>query len=136
MAYIGIQARRIGKVSILDADSQVRIGLKFGASAVTLSKAVQSLLDDGQHQILLNLERVRSIDSRGLAEIISAAAATSLLGGGFKLISLNECVREIMRKAQLLSYLEVFDVESRAIESFTSSPYPSGKINRDTLGGA
>ena len=131
MAYIGIQERRIGKVSILDADSQIRIGLKFGASAVTLSKAVQSLLDDGQDQILLNLERVPSIDSQGLAEIVSAAVATNLKGGGFKLISLNECVREIMRKAQLLSYLEVFDLESRAVESFTSRLDPTRKTNRE-----
>ena len=136
MAYIGIQERRIGKVSILDADAQIRIGLKFGASAVTLSKAVQSLLDDGQDQILLNLERVPSIDSGGLAEIVSAAVATNLKGGGFKLISLNDCVREIMRKAQLLSYLEVFDVEARAVESFTRRPHQSGEIHREIRGKA
>ena len=120
MSYTGIQERRSGNVSILDVDAQVRIGLRFGASAVPLSKAVQGLLDEGQDQILLNLQRVRSIDSRGLAEIVSAASATKQKGGRFKLVLLNESVQELMREAGLLTSFEVFDVEWRAIKSFTT----------------
>lgn len=120
MTYIGIQERRSGNVSILDVDSQIRIGLRFGASAVPLSKAVQGLLDGGQNQILLNLRRVRSIDARGLAEIVSAAAATKQKGGRFKLVLPGERVREAMKEAGLLASFEVFDIEWRAIESFTA----------------
>jgi anti-anti-sigma factor len=126
MNYIGIRERRIGRVCILDADSHVRIGLRFGAGAVPLSRAVQSLLDDGIDQILLNLERAPSIDADGLAEIASAVAATNRKGGRFKLSNLNECVREIMAKAKVLASFDVYDVESRAIESF--------KLNSDGAG--
>jgi anti-anti-sigma factor len=126
MAYIGIKDRRVGKVIILDADSQIRIGLRFGASAVTLSKAIQSLLDEGQDQILLNLEGVVSIDARGLADVVSAGAAVNQKGGRFKLLSLNECVRQVMTQAELLNLFEVFDVESQAIDSFTLGVYPAG----------
>lgn len=119
MTYIGIQARRIGSVNVLDADPQIRIGLRFGASAVRLSRAVQSLLDDGQNQILLNLERVASIDAHGLADIVSAAAVINQKGGRLKLSRLSDCVREVMKEAKVLACFEVFDVESRAIESFT-----------------
>ena len=120
MSYIGIQERRSGNVSILDVDAQVRIGLRFGASAVPLSKAVQGLLDEGQDQILLNFQRVPSIDSRGLAEIVSAASATKQKGGRFKLVLLNKRVQELMSKAGVLTSFEVFDVEWRAIKSFTA----------------
>jgi anti-anti-sigma factor len=120
MAYIGIRERRVGNVSILEADSEVRIGLRFGASAVPLLTAVESLLDDGQDEIILNLARVPSIDARGLGEIVSAAIATSEKGGRMKLLRLTENVRQIMTKAQLLTVFEVFDVESRAIQSFSS----------------
>lgn len=122
MTYIGIQERRSGNVSILDVDAQIRIGLRFGASAVPLSKAVQGLLDEGQDQILLNLQRVRSIDSRGVAEIVSAASATKQKGGCVKLVLLNERVEELMSKAGVLTSFEVFDVEWRAIKSFTTGP--------------
>lgn len=128
MAYIGIRERRVGSVSILEADSQVRIGLRFGASAVPLLRAVQSLLDDGQEEIILNLERVPSIDAQGLGEIVSAAVATSEKGGRLKLLRLTESVRAIMTKAKLLSVFEVFDVESRAIQSFSNGANATAEI--------
>jgi hypothetical protein len=120
MTYIGIQERRSGNVSILDVDPQVRIRLRFGASAVPLSKAVQGLLDVGRNQILLNLQRVRSLDARGLAEIVTAAAATKEKGGRLKLLLLAERPREFMKKASVLAAFEAFDVEGRAVESFTT----------------
>jgi anti-anti-sigma regulatory factor len=80
---------------------------------------VQSLLGEGRDQILVNLERVPAIGERGLSEIVSAAAVTNLKGGRFKLTRLNQTVLETIRKAQLLTYLDVFEVESQAIDSFT-----------------
>lgn len=121
MSYLGIRERRLGAISILDADAEVRIALKFGARVITLSKAVESLLDDGRDQILVNLEQVPSIGNPGLTELVSASAVTNRKGGRFKLVHLNETVLEIMRQAQLLTCFEVFDIEARAIDSFTAS---------------
>jgi anti-anti-sigma factor len=120
MSYLGIRERRLGTVSILDTDADVRIALKFGARVITLSKAVESLLDDGRDQIVVNLEQVPSIGSHGLTELVSAAAVINRKGGRFKLAHLNEAVLEIMKQAKLLGNFEVFDVESRAIDSFTA----------------
>lgn len=129
MSYLGIRERRIGAVSILDADAEIRVGLKFGARVITLSKAVESLLDDGRDQILVNLERVPSIGSDGLTELVSAAAVTNLKGGRFKLAHLNEAVLKIIKKAQLVTYLDVFDVESQAVDSFTAGLLPVSRRN-------
>ena len=118
MAYLGIRERRVGAITVIDADAQVRIGLKFGARVVTLTKAVQSLLEDGRVQILVNLQQVPSIGNRALTELVSAAAVTNLKGGRFKLARLNETVMETVRRAQLLTYLDVFDLESQAVDSF------------------
>ena len=121
MSYLGIRERRLGAISILDADAEVRIALKFGGRVITLSKAVESLLDDGRDQILVNLEQVPSIGSPGLTELVSASVVTNRKGGRFKLVHLNETVLEIMKQAQLLTCFEVFDIEARAIDSFTAS---------------
>jgi len=121
MSYLGIRERRLGAISILDADAEVRIALKFGGRVITLSKAVESLLDDGRDQILVNLEQVPSIGSPGLTELVSASVVTNRKGGRFKLVHLNEAVLEIMKQAQLLTCFEVFDIEARAIDSFTAS---------------
>ena len=121
MAYLGIRERCVGAVTVIDADAEVRIGLKFGARVVTLSMAVQSLLDDGRDQILVNLKQVPAIGNRGLTELVSAAAVTNLRGGRFKLAHPTETVLRTIKQAQLLTYLDVFDLESQAIDSFTAS---------------
>lgn len=131
MAYLGIRERRIGAITVIDADAEVRIGLKFGARVVTLSRAVQSLLDNGRNQILVNLERVLSIGNLGLTELVSAAAVTNRKGGRFKLAHLNEPVLRRIKQAQLLTYFDVFDAESQAVDSFTAtrSQISSGRIS-------
>ena len=137
MTYIGIRERRLGKVTILDADPQVRIGLRFGASAVTLSKAIQSLLEQGQDQILLNLKDVFHLDARGLAEIVSAGVVINEQGGRFKLLRLTGRVRDLMTKAQLLTNFETYEDEARAVESFeTGSFAASHKPRVELTGGA
>ena len=65
MTNIGIKERRVGRVTILDTDDQARVGLRFGASTVPLPKAIQSLLEEGQNQILLNLAGVAYIGASG-----------------------------------------------------------------------
>ena len=81
MTNIGIKERRVGKVTILDTDDQTRVGLRFGASTVPLPKAIQSLLEEGQNQILLNLAGVAYIDASGLGELVSTYITVNESGG-------------------------------------------------------
>ena len=70
MSDIGIRERQVGNVTILDPDGRVRIGLRFGGSSVPLSRAVDSLLEKGANQILLNLEGASTVNARVLGEIV------------------------------------------------------------------
>ncbi len=47
VSNIGIKERRIGSVTILSADGEIRIGLRFGGSSVSLPSAIDSLLEQG-----------------------------------------------------------------------------------------
>ncbi len=107
MSNIGIKERRIGNVTILNTDGDIRIGLRFGGSSVSLPSAVDSLLEQGQDHILLNLERVASIDARGLGDLVSAYAVVTRSGGQFKLFNLTQMLRELMMTTKLLT---IFDV--------------------------
>jgi anti-sigma B factor antagonist len=115
---IGIKERRLKTVSILDADPQMRIGLRFGASTVELQRAIQSLLEEGQDQILLNLKAVSQIDAQGLANIVWAMLAVSQHGGNLKLVHVTERMRELISSAKLLDVFDVYEDEPEAIESF------------------
>jgi anti-sigma B factor antagonist len=123
---IGIRERQVGNVTILDTDGQVRIGLRFGGSSVPLSRAVDSLLEKGANQILLNLESASSVNARGLGEIVSTYVTVNKNGGQFKLFNLKPLVRELMMTTKLLTVFDVYENESQAVDSFLLQVSASG----------
>lgn len=118
MSNIGIKQRQVGRVTILDADGKGRIGLRFGGSTVPLPKAVQSLLDEGRNQIVLNLAGVAYIDAGGLGELVSTHITVNEYGGHIKLLNLTETLRELMKTTKLLTLFDVYRNEAEAILSF------------------
>ena len=126
MSDIGIRERQVGNVTILDTDGQVRIGLRFGGSSVPLSRAVDSLLEKGANQILLNLEGASSVNARVLGEIVSIYVTVNKNGGQFKLFNLKPLVRELMMTTKLLTVFDVYENESQAVDSFLRQASASG----------
>lgn len=118
MSNIGIKERRVGSVTILDTDGKIRIGLKLGGSSVSLLRAIDSLLERGENQILLNLGGVASIDARGLGELVSTYVAVDKSGGQFKLFNLTQMLQELMKTTNLLTVFDVYESESQALSSF------------------
>lgn len=118
MTSIGIKERQVGRVTILDTDGKGRIALKFGGSTVPLPKAVQSLVDEGRDQILLNLAGVAYIDAGGLGELVSTYITVNERGGQIKLVHLTPMLRDLMTNTKLMSIFDAYDNESAAVESF------------------
>ena len=125
MSDIGIRERQVGNVTILDTDGRVIIGLRFGGSSVPLSTAVDSLLEKGANQILLNLEGAFSVNAGGLGKIVSTYVAVNKNGGQFKLFNLKPLVRELMMTTRLLTIFDVYENESQAVDSFLRHPSAS-----------
>src|SRR5437660_6518613 len=118
MTNIGIKERRVEGVTILDADGQGRICLRFGASTVPLPKAIQSLLEEGQNQILLNLAGVAYIGASDLGELVSTYITVKENGGEIKLVNLTQRVSELMTSTKLLTVFDAYKTESEALDSF------------------
>jgi anti-sigma B factor antagonist len=114
MSTVNIPERRIGNVTVLDMDGNIRISGKN----VALQEAVRSLVDQGRNQIVLNLERVSYIDSSGLGELISSHVTVTNRGGQIKLLNLTQRFQELMTTTKLLTIFDVYDEELEAIDSF------------------
>jgi len=127
MTNIGIKERRVEGVTILDADGQGRICLRFGASTVPLPKAVQSLLEEGQNHILLNLAGVSYIDAGGLRELVSTCITVNENGGQIKVVHLTKELRELMANTKVLTLFDVFENESQAVDSFSSCTFATAR---------
>src|SRR5713226_5632274 len=111
---LNIHQRRIGNVTVLDMDGNIRIG----GNNVALQKAIRSLVDQGRNQIVLNLARVAYIDSSGLGELISGHITLTNNGGQIKLLNLTQRLQELMTITKLLTIFDVYEDESKAVDSF------------------
>ena len=114
MSTLNIPERRIGKVTVLDMDGNIRIG----GQNVALQEAIRSLVDEGRNQIVLNLARVTYIDSSGLGELISSHVTVTNTGGQIKLLNLTQRFQELMTTTKLLTIFDVYDEELEAVDSF------------------
>src|SRR5712692_6607367 len=114
MSNLNIHERRIGDVTVLDMDGNIRIG----GSNVALKKAISSLVAEGRNQIVLNLARVAYIDSSGLGELISGHVTLNNKGGQIKLLNLTQRLQELMTITKLLTIFDVYEDESKAVDSF------------------
>ena len=114
-------------MTILDADGQGRICLRFGASTVPLPKAVQSLLEEGQNHILLNLAGVSYIDASGLLELVSTWITVNQNGGQIKVVHLTPKLRELMVNTKVLTLFDVYENESQAVDSFGSGTFATAQ---------
>jgi anti-sigma B factor antagonist len=114
MNNLNINDRRVGNVTILDIDGNLRIG----EGSAVLHKAIRRLLQAGQNQVLLNLAHVAYIDSSGLGELIAGHVALRKSGGQIKLLHLTQRVRELMTITKLLTVFDAYETESAALDSF------------------
>jgi anti-sigma B factor antagonist len=121
---LGFKERRVGRVTILDADAQMRIKLRFGGSSVTLANAAASLVAAGQTHILLNLDGVSSLGAKSMGELVSALVAVKDSGGELKLFNLGPMVRQLMQATNLFAVFGLYESEAQAIDSFSLSATP------------
>ena len=129
MNTLGIRQRRVGAITVLETYSVLRVALKFGTSGVSLETAVDSLLESGERQILLDLNGIRSIAAKELGELVAIYVTVTRNGGEFKLFNLTPTLRQLMDATKLSEVFAFYDTEEEAIASFVhASPSPQTSI--------
>src|SRR5437867_6237893 len=112
-----IQEKRVGDIVVLQIDGDITMG---EGGVTRLADKVRSLLQQGRHRILLDLGRVRYVDSAGLGELVQCSAAVRTRGGAFKLLNVNRRLSDLLIITRLVTVLESFDRDSDAIASFNA----------------
>jgi anti-sigma B factor antagonist len=111
-----IEQRSVGSVVVLDLGGKLVLGEGSGL----LKDKVQSVVFQGQKQILLNLSGVAYMDSAGLGELIAAHTSVTRQGGSIKIANLTKRVSDLLAIAKVLTVFEVYDTEAEALKSFTA----------------
>jgi anti-sigma B factor antagonist len=68
-------------------------------------------------KVFLNLEKVRYIDSSGIASLVEGLKASRDLGSRLILYGLSKSVREVMELSRLQKIFEIHENEAQAIAS-------------------
>jgi len=105
--------RQTGKVSVVDLSGRFTIG----EGDTVLRQKIRELLENGQRQILLNLEEVPYMDSTGIGELIASYKDVKKKGGTFKLVKVSARVQKLLELTRLDGVLETFRDEKEALGS-------------------
>jgi len=112
-----IEERAVGDVLILDVKGRITLG----EGDELLKDKVNSLLNQGQKKIVLNLAAVPYIDSAGLGEIVRTYTTVSRQGGNLKLLNLTKRITDLLSITKLLTVFETYESENDAVQSFSSA---------------
>jgi anti-sigma B factor antagonist len=112
-----LEQRIVGQVAIVTVTGDITLN-KGGD--VLLKDKVQSLIQQGHKNILLDLSGVSYVDSAGLGELVQAYATTKNRGGALKLLSVTKRLKDLLVVTKLLTVFDAYDTEADALASFGS----------------
>jgi anti-sigma B factor antagonist len=110
-----LEQRIAGNVAIITVTGDITLN-KGGD--VLLKDKVQSLVQQGNKNIVIDLGGVAYVDSAGLGELVHAYATTKNKGGSLKLLNVTKKLRDLLVVTKLLTVFDTYDNESAALSSF------------------
>ncbi|MBI4266225.1 MAG: STAS domain-containing protein [Acidobacteria bacterium] len=113
-----LEQRIAGNVAVVKVTGDITLN-KGGD--VLLKDKVQSLIQQGHKNLLIDLSEVSYVDSAGLGELVQAYATTKNRGGALKLLNVTKRLRDLLVVTKLLTVFDTFDSEADALASFGSA---------------
>jgi anti-sigma B factor antagonist len=106
-----ISARRIDNITIFDVIGDIDL-----ANSPEVRKALLKELKESRvPRVVMNISRVRYIDSSGVASLVEGLKASRDVGSRFILFGLSPSAREVLQLSRLLKIFEVYEDEAQAI---------------------
>jgi anti-sigma B factor antagonist len=110
---VQIAARPATGGTILDITGDIDL-----AHSPAMRKALlQEIKEKRTPKVFLNLEKVRYIDSSGIASLVEGLKASRDQGSRLILYGLSKTVREVMELSRLQKIFEIHDSEAQALAS-------------------
>jgi anti-sigma B factor antagonist len=106
---IGVRASA-DDLCIVDVAGQIDV-----YTSELVKSALLGLVDDGHFSLLVNLDKVRHIDSTGLGVLVGARARVRAKGGGLDLICADPLIRKLFDITGLSKTFTIFRNERAAV---------------------
>lgn len=110
-SIVEIASRELQKVTIFDITGDIDL-----ANSPAVRKALlREVKEKRTPRVVMNLSKVRYIDSSGVASLVEGLKASRDAGTRFMLIGLSTSAREVLQLSRLLKIFEVYDNEEQAL---------------------
>jgi anti-sigma B factor antagonist len=108
-----ISVRRIDKTAILELTG----GIDLSSSPELRKIFLHELRENRTPRVILNLEKVKYIDSSGVASLVEGLKASRDIGSRLLLFGLSPIVREVLQLTRLLKIFEIYENEQQALSA-------------------
>ncbi|MGB8474988.1 MAG: STAS domain-containing protein [Candidatus Acidiferrum sp.] len=106
-----ISSREFEKTIIFDVTGDIDL-----ANSPAVRKALlREVKEKKTPRVMMNLSKVRYIDSSGVASLVEGLKAARDAGTRFILFGLSTTAREVLQLSRLLKIFEVYDNEEQAL---------------------
>ena len=106
-----ISARRHDKVTIFDLTGDI----DFANSRELRQSVLHEIRENRPLRVVVNLSKVRYIDSSGVASLVEGLKASRDLGSHFILFGLSTSAREVLQLSRLIKVFEICESEDQAL---------------------
>lgn len=103
-----------GEVKIVTMQGQVRMG----EAVDNLRSAVDQHLAAGHARLVMNMEKLTTLDSSGIGVLVRSLTLAKQKGGTLKLAAAPPVAIQTLKVTGLLRLFEVFPTEAEAVKSF------------------
>ena len=114
----------------LDLREEDRVSVLVLSGGLTLDSesqfrdAIDTLIESGRTQILLDFTEVDYMDSSGIGELVAGHRTIQRLGGALKILKPSKRIQQSLQLTQLLPIFEVFEDSEEAIASYVPDVDP------------
>ena len=124
---MNIIERKLNDVTVLDLEGALALeGNKQFRQRVT------AIIDAGARKLIVNMARVKYMDSSGLGELISCYTSLQRMSGRIKLLHLSDRLQHLLVITKLNSVFETFDSEPAVVASFARDLKERRRLDENT----
>jgi anti-sigma B factor antagonist len=117
-----ISTRQLDSASIVDVIGDITL-----YNSPQMRKVLLELLKEKPaRRVIVNLQRVRYIDSAGVASLVEGLKVSRDLKTGFVLFGLSRTTREVFELTRLIKVFEVYETEEEALRGGAAGAAPAG----------
>jgi anti-sigma B factor antagonist len=110
-SFIGLSTRQAANTTIVDVDGDITL-----RSTPEVRKILLDLFrEKNLIRVIVNLTKVRYIDSAGVASLVEALRVSRDTNRGFALFGLSRAARQVLELTRLTKVFEIHETEEDAL---------------------